>query len=905
MIWFYLIGVLLVVALAIPLISAFKISSLKLMPGTILPVKPHLIPSEQIDVLVKSGIFIQKQGFEFQQHVTRSPIMHEQEWGLYGAVYLHKKSNTWALVYVEPIKHPVFSWRVLFLTSTDKGFIVTESGSEFHTDLKKHGFFVSDPKLYSPLEQWQYHQSSLKEYKKSTYQIKNISEILAAFEMLIFQGMIEINLVKPWKDGYRLSFKNSLLAWVNAFSNQRKLLKQKYKMEQQGDNGFEFSMTSQSEYAAYLAFKRVQESNKKGWLSKTGMLLVTVILFGVSFGLLLSLETLFFLIVVLFIHEAGHLFGMWLFGYKDLRMLFIPFMGALASGKKEKVSAWQEAIVLLLGPMPGYILGITVLFSQAEWIPEWLAEYAILSVILNAINLLPVMPLDGGRIVSLGLFNRLPMFQLFLTLVSTLVLAYAGIFLGEPAGLIISIILIITLPNLWKEIQLLRYLLKQKLHKDFNGTEQLLEIVNSHPLWEKMMPQNKWPLLDSLSYRVQHANAGLITCVAILALWLTTIILPVYAVLPEESMSALKYLIFQEEVNVTIDDLIEQYNDADSDSERVKFALLISRWSALEVNDRKLFYWNKAKEFVASDRLTNMDKARYYSDMSELCIQYEEQDCEVEYLEKSVEYYSKLKDKNELTLIALTRLAKLQINKTEASLAYLDEAERIVAEGKNLETWMTEISIMKAHIFENNGDVEKTEAQIERSVKFLNTQETYSLSYYQRQLINLYVEIGKSDKAIDVANQWLAAKLYVLDEWTPLSDNLYYMIIWLLVEKQPDEASKLLESVKPNSTVDKIEWILAKIVINQEAGNDDFLDTEALRALVNSVENDYEWASLARNIMKASEQTKDRYESNALAEGWYQRMEDLLFMEEYKFILKELNDFLENNKFGSKLERNS
>ncbi len=900
--WFYIIGMILVVVLAIPIVSAFKISSFKLMQGTLESVNPQLIPPEQVDILVKSGIFIHKQGFEFKQHVTRVAIIHGQQWGLYGAIYFHKKTNTWALVYIEPNKHPVFAWRVLFLTPTAKGFIVTETGSEFHSDLSKQGFIVSDPILYSPLKQWQYHQASLNQNSDAPRQQINISEIFKALEMVIFQGMIEVKLVKPWKDGYRLSFKDSLFAWINAFSIQRKLLRQKRQLEKQGENVFDVSMTSQSEYAAYKAFKNIQESNKKGWLSKTGMLLFTVILFGISFGLLFSLETLFLLIVVLFIHEAGHLFGMWLFGYKDLRMLFIPFMGALASGKKEKVTAWQEAIVLLLGPMPGYILGIIILFSQAEWIPEWLAQYAVISVILNAINLLPVMPLDGGRIVSLALFNRLPMFQLFLTLLSILALAYAGIFWGEPAGLFISVILLITLPNLWKEIRLLKYLLKHKLHKNFNGKKQLLGIVNSHPLWEKLMPQNKWPLLDSLSYRVQHANTGLITSVAILVLWFSTILLPIYAVLPAESIKALRYAVFQEKVSLTFEELIEQYNDADSDTDRVRIALRLSHGLAIDNKDENRFYWDKVKEFIVSDQLTHLDKARYYFDMADICIQYEDQKCEAGYLEKSVEQYSKLKNNKELMLISLTRLVKLQIEKTEASLSYMDEAEMIVAKADDLDFWMTEISIIKAHIFERNGDVEKAETEIERAIKFLNTQEIYSLSYYQLQLLNLYVKIGKADKAIAVANQWVVENLYSMNEWTPLSENLNYMIIWLLFETQPDEAYKLLERVKPNSTVDKIEWMLAKVVISKEDGKDISIDIEALRTLVDSIENDYEWSSLARNLQKASDQTKEKYESYVLADDWYRRMKTLLNTDKYKFILKEINTYLEVYQVGSKLE---
>ena len=61
-----------------------------------------------------------------------------------------------------------------------------------------------------------------------------------------------------------------------------------------------------------------------------------------------SLRKLGVLLGVLLFHELGHYAGMRLFGYRDVRMFFIPFFGAAVSGRREGVAAWKEAIVLLL-----------------------------------------------------------------------------------------------------------------------------------------------------------------------------------------------------------------------------------------------------------------------------------------------------------------------------------------------------------------------------------------------------------------------------------------------------------------------------------------------------------------------------------------------------------------------------
>ena len=48
------------------------------------------------------------------------------------------------------------------------------------------------------------------------------------------------------------------------------------------------------------------------------------------------------LVGVVLLHELGHYAGMRLFGYRDVRIFFIPFFGAAASGVKERAPVWQQ-----------------------------------------------------------------------------------------------------------------------------------------------------------------------------------------------------------------------------------------------------------------------------------------------------------------------------------------------------------------------------------------------------------------------------------------------------------------------------------------------------------------------------------------------------------------------------------
>jgi Zn-dependent protease len=112
------------------------------------------------------------------------------------------------------------------------------------------------------------------------------------------------------------------------------------------------------------------------------------------------------LVGVIAFHEAGHAFGMRLFGFRDVRMFFIPFFGAAVSGRPRGVAAWKEGVVSLLGPIPGIVAGLSVLYLMRAH-PTTLSVTAIQSLLfLNVFNLLPLGFLDGGRFIERVIFSR-------------------------------------------------------------------------------------------------------------------------------------------------------------------------------------------------------------------------------------------------------------------------------------------------------------------------------------------------------------------------------------------------------------------------------------------------------------------------------------------------------------------
>jgi Zn-dependent protease len=136
-------------------------------------------------------------------------------------------------------------------------------------------------------------------------------------------------------------------------------------------------------------------SARSAWIWLLGTLGLFALSMLSTFGKQLGI-----VVVVLLLHETGHFLGMRLFGYRNLRMFFIPFFGAAASGKKHAAPAWQQAIVLLLGPLPGIVLAAILTAAMGLGLNDSLGNGVLLLVIINAFNLLPLVPLDGGRLLD-------------------------------------------------------------------------------------------------------------------------------------------------------------------------------------------------------------------------------------------------------------------------------------------------------------------------------------------------------------------------------------------------------------------------------------------------------------------------------------------------------------------------
>src|SRR5437762_646219 len=105
-------------------------------------------------------------------------------------------------------------------------------------------------------------------------------------------------------------------------------------------------------------------------------------------------------VLLLLIHETGHLIVAKKFGLKVGAPVFIPFMGAFIALKEAPRNAWMESCVGIGGPLLGSLVALVCnalgqLFSAPIFIAlAWFGYF------LNLFNLTPVGMLDGGRVVT-------------------------------------------------------------------------------------------------------------------------------------------------------------------------------------------------------------------------------------------------------------------------------------------------------------------------------------------------------------------------------------------------------------------------------------------------------------------------------------------------------------------------
>jgi Zn-dependent protease len=165
-------------------------------------------------------------------------------------------------------------------------------------------------------------------------------------------------------------------------------------------------------------------------LTTVGTMLVSVAAYSFVFGW----EFAAGFVVLLLVHEMGHVIALRREGIKASAPMFIPFLGAVISARSLGDNALAEARVGLAGPILGSIgSAVCIVIWHATGNEIWRA-LAFTGFFLNLFNLLPVIPLDGGRAMAamapwmwfLGFAAMIPLALIFPNPIILLIIVFAG-----------------------------------------------------------------------------------------------------------------------------------------------------------------------------------------------------------------------------------------------------------------------------------------------------------------------------------------------------------------------------------------------------------------------------------------------------------------------------------------------
>ncbi len=173
-------------------------------------------------------------------------------------------------------------------------------------------------------------------------------------------------------------------------------------------------------------------------LAKPLITVVTMSISAVAYAFWLGPWFAIGLVIMLFIHEMGHVIALRMRGYEASAPVFIPFLGAVIFGPR-MTNRDDEAFVGIGGPVLG---GLAAAIVLGVWwfIEDKTSDLAIIllmisyvGMFLNVFNLMPIRPLDGGRITqAVG-----PWFKY----VGVATLGLFSVFFREPVVLFIWILI--------------------------------------------------------------------------------------------------------------------------------------------------------------------------------------------------------------------------------------------------------------------------------------------------------------------------------------------------------------------------------------------------------------------------------------------------------------------------------
>lgn len=164
---------------------------------------------------------------------------------------------------------------------------------------------------------------------------------------------------------------------------------------------------------------------------------------------LLSWQFALMIMVLLFVHESGHIWAMKRCGLKTKGIYFVPFLGAAAVSEDQFPSRRVESFIAIMGPIWGLLFSLVVALVYVLTQKPIFAAAAGWMAMINLFNLLPINPLDGGRIFKSIAFSIDSRLGFVFLIVGSIACFCLSIYVG---AILFSVLLVFGLLELLDEL---------------------------------------------------------------------------------------------------------------------------------------------------------------------------------------------------------------------------------------------------------------------------------------------------------------------------------------------------------------------------------------------------------------------------------------------------------------------
>lgn len=172
-----------------------------------------------------------------------------------------------------------------------------------------------------------------------------------------------------------------------------------------------------------------------------GLAVVSFVLAGIVFGWVAGIV----LVLGIAMHEFGHVAAFRAAGHDDARFRLIPLLGGVAISGRLPKDQLTDFYIAFMGP--GIMLCVVVISGVSiSWLlPDYPTAANIAAAIftitgaINFFNLLPLWPLDGGRILRTLTYPISPLMSRYITLGMSVGLAIAALYIQAPLIFLVAI----------------------------------------------------------------------------------------------------------------------------------------------------------------------------------------------------------------------------------------------------------------------------------------------------------------------------------------------------------------------------------------------------------------------------------------------------------------------------------